>query len=159
MVRAGQVLDLVQGVALRIAPAARACCQAHRHARAGGGIACRVQSKPARQCVSTAKARQDVVAAVAGNHVGQRVARPIDRSRPQQRQVFYIPSHLRGARQAERHRALDRVRASTTRLVDNVARGVHYIGVIASATHHGVIAGTTIDAIVSAKTRDRVVAA
>ena len=110
--------------------------QAHRNARGRGRIACRVDATATIQRVGTGTPDQDIVAAIAGQHVVESVAGRVDGTRAGQRQVLDAADGVYRIGKAEADRRQNRVGAVATGLVDHVARIVDHIGVVAGAAKH-----------------------
>ena len=127
----------------------RARHQAYVHACRRGRVGRRIRPSTAVQNVRATKPRNDVVAAVAGDHVGECVAGAVDRRRPGQRQVFDGADGMNGVGQAEGDRRLDRVQAIATGFVDYVTAIVDHIGVVARTSEHRVGTGAAVDKVVA----------
>ena len=94
---------------------------------------------------------QHVGAGIAGQDIGETVARSVDVTGALQREVLDI------GRQRVAHRAPDTVDALVSHLHDGVAGGVDDVGVVARAARHGVGAFPTDQDVVAQITVQRVI--
>ena len=137
-------------------PVAEAGHQADIHARGGSNVSCRVRSQATNQRIGAAKASEDIVAGVAGDDVGERIAGSVDGGCAGEGQVLDNTLGMDCIREAEGDRGLDRVGSIAIGLVGDVARIVDHIGVIAGTAHHRIGACTTIQRVIAAETGEHV---
>src|SRR5207237_202104 len=99
--------------------------------------------------VEAGQAVQDVVAAVAGERVGQGVARAVDGAGAGQQQVLDL------GRERPGDARLDRIRPAGGDLDRRVPGDVDDVGVVAGPARHGVDAGAAVAAVVGGVARAR----
>ena len=150
--RAGEILDTDEGVAFGIAAAAQPRHQADADAGARGRIARRVDAGAAVHAVGAGKTGQKVVAGIADEHVGERIAGAIDGGGSQQGEVLDIADGVHAIGEAEADRGLHRVGAIAAALLDHVADVVDHVGVVAQSAEHTVGADAAVQRVVAGET-------
>jgi hypothetical protein len=147
----GQILDIgADGVGDRRLHRVGARVERFRHHVAGVVDHIGVVAEAADHGVGAGAAIENVVAAVAGDRVGEAVAGAVDVAAAGQRQVLDIGADGVGDRR------LHRVGARVEHLRHHVADVVDDIGVVAEAADHGVGAGAAVEDVVAAVAGDRV---
>ena len=117
-----------------------------------------VVAGPAGHRIGARAAIEDVVARIAGQDVGQGIARGVDVRRPGQRDVLDAVLVRPGS--GEGHRRIDEICPCIRgQLNDHVAGVVDRIGVIADAPGHGIGAGPAIQRVVAVSTDENIGAA
>ena len=113
-----------------------------------------VIAKTAHQGVATGAAIEDVVGAIADDHVVEGIAGAVDGAGAGEAEVLHIGNRCQG----EGHRGLNRVCAGVERFRNGVGGGINAVGVVAVAAHKRVNPSSPIEAVIAGATAEAVVA-